>query len=154
MRADWRDQQTPRMKLYLEDLDGSAKEVRGAALGPWVMIDTLEFLCCESSKLFSPVERGEIFTKIRDEARCGIFSTASSLPFIVGWGTGAHDNARPHIQNHVRKEVLSIGKCAHCEKTDGLTIDHKIPYSRGGSDDIANLQALCKSCNSRKGNRI
>ena len=34
------------------------------------------------------------------------------------------------------------------------TIDHIIPMSRGGTDDLENLQMLCAPCNARKGNRI
>ncbi len=45
-------------------------------------------------------------------------------------------------------------KCVLCGLNEDLTIDHIIPVSRGGSDDESNLQIMCKSCNSRKGDRI
>lgn len=32
-----------------------------------------------------------------------------------------------------------------------LEIDHKYPFSRGGGDEIDNLQLLCTPCNMRKG---
>ncbi len=33
-----------------------------------------------------------------------------------------------------------------------LTVDHKIPKSKGGSDDLSNLQPMCAKCNTEKGN--
>lgn len=53
----------------------------------------------------------------------------------------------------VRAEVLSTGKCAVCGSADRLEIDHKTPIIRGGSCELANLQALCNPCNRRKGRK-
>lgn len=36
----------------------------------------------------------------------------------------------------------------------GWEVDHKIPSSRGGSDDIANLQPLQKRVNNKKSNSL
>lgn len=47
---------------------------------------------------------------------------------------------------------LRDGKvCARCGATDDLTIDHIIPIIKGGSDEVTNLQVLCRKCNSSKG---
>lgn len=35
-----------------------------------------------------------------------------------------------------------------------LELDHKTPYSKGGQFVISNLQALCSTCNIRKGARV
>ncbi|CAB4194196.1 HNHc domain containing protein [uncultured Caudovirales phage] len=37
---------------------------------------------------------------------------------------------------------------------DGNSVDHIVPRSAGGGDDDWNLQTLCVSCNSAKGNRF
>jgi 5-methylcytosine-specific restriction endonuclease McrA len=43
--------------------------------------------------------------------------------------------------------------CAKCGTTDNLTVDHIVPLARGGSDELSNLQLLCKPCNSSKRDR-
>jgi hypothetical protein len=45
-------------------------------------------------------------------------------------------------------------RCQRCGKRSYLCADHKIPESRGGETTLENLQTLCKSCNSRKSNRM
>lgn len=45
-------------------------------------------------------------------------------------------------------------KCVACKTDEKLEIEHKIPISRGGTDDLENLETLCKSCNIAKSNRI
>ena len=41
--------------------------------------------------------------------------------------------------------------CARCKKPEILTVDHIQPVSKGGTNDIGNIQPLCRSCNSHKG---
>lgn len=41
-----------------------------------------------------------------------------------------------------------------CGLTEDLTVDHIHPLSRGGSDDLSNLQFLCQPHNSSKGDRL
>lgn len=45
--------------------------------------------------------------------------------------------------------------CLKCRRDDlPLTADHVVPLSRGGSDEIANIQPLCHPCNSGKCDKI
>ena len=45
-------------------------------------------------------------------------------------------------------------RCKICDDWHGLAVDHIIPESKGGTLDFDNLQTLCKSCNSKKGNKL
>jgi 5-methylcytosine-specific restriction endonuclease McrA len=62
---------------------------------------------------------------------------------------------RSALGKHTFEEWLSIleiygKKCAKCYSTEKITQDHKIPLSKGGTNNIDNIQPLCWSCNSRK----
>lgn len=53
------------------------------------------------------------------------------------------------------KVMVKYGfQCQFCGSKNELTIDHILPRSEGGSDDIKNLRCLCKTCNNQKGNKL
>ena len=79
----------------------------------------------------------------------------------------AEQRQRDYEANQKRKQQMryvSAGKrqgvlerdgyrCAYCSadlRTEPLVIDHKVPVSAGGTNDVDNLQATCRSCNARK----
>jgi len=43
--------------------------------------------------------------------------------------------------------------CLCCRKIKTLEPDHVVPISKGGTNWITNIQPLCHSCNTSKGNR-
>lgn len=54
------------------------------------------------------------------------------------------------------KRNATNGRCPFCESQVGvekMTIDHILPLSKGGSNSISNIRALCRNCNSGRGNR-
>lgn len=45
-------------------------------------------------------------------------------------------------------------QCVICGSVQFLTIDHKIPLSKGGTNSHSNKQCMCFYCNQKKGNRL
>ena len=70
----------------------------------------------------------------------------------------------PGYSNERREEVFDYGrgKCACCRKQLAFSnygefgtraaweIDHRVPLSKGGSDNLRNLQPMCIPCNRAK----
>ncbi|MBI5191440.1 MAG: HNH endonuclease [Nitrospirae bacterium] len=66
--------------------------------------------------------------------------------------------ARKPLKQSLRFEVMKKdnNKCVKCGNSPPdcvLHVDHIIPLSKGGTDDINNLQTLCSDCNLGKSNR-
>ena len=62
---------------------------------------------------------------------------------------------RHAVRNGIRRQVYNCqnGKCSMCgEKISYMkfTVDHVIPISKGGSNTIDNMEAMCDMCNQMK----
>ncbi len=62
---------------------------------------------------------------------------------------GSH--TREEWENLKAKYNWTCPSCKRREPDISLTEDHVIPLSKGGSNNIENLQPLCRSCNTSKG---
>lgn len=54
----------------------------------------------------------------------------------------------------IRLQVLDRdgAQCGYCQDRNGpLEVDHVIPVSKGGKEDLSNLVVACRSCNASKG---
>lgn len=80
------------------------------------------------------VHRGESPKKLREQAKRG----------------------KGSISQLRREQVYARdgNACVNCGSTSDLTLDHKIPRSRGGTNDPANLQTMCEPCNVQKANKL
>jgi HNH endonuclease len=63
---------------------------------------------------------------------------------------------RPSISEAVRHEVWRRdgGRCVDCGSRENLHFDHIVPWSRGGSNTVRNLELRCEKCNLKKGAKI
>jgi len=62
------------------------------------------------------------------------------------------------ISGSIRYEVLKRAKfkcelCGISAEDKSLEVDHIVPKSLGGKDDLSNYQALCYTCNAQKNNK-
>ena len=54
-------------------------------------------------------------------------------------------------QQLMKRQDNTCGYCGYRRIARTLDIDHMIPVVRGGSNDVSNLQVICRPCNQRKG---
>jgi hypothetical protein len=61
-----------------------------------------------------------------------------------------------HISSEVQLAVWKRdnGKCVSCGSEEKLHFDHIIPFSKGGSNAVENIQILCAQCNLKKHDKI
>ena len=64
-------------------------------------------------------------------------------PYVPGWRKREWRDALNEQQ---------VNRCAWCDGPmgDDMTLDHIVPWSRGGADELANLQLMHLACNQEK----
>lgn len=72
---------------------------------------------------------------------------------LLGWRP--ERTKRKSLSEAVRAQVLLPQRCAQCGKKPleddvKLEVDHKVPLDWGGTDELENLQPLCRACNGGK----
>ena len=75
-----------------------------------------------------------------------------SAPRSPARGALGERNSRVITQDvKVAVAIRDQGKCVQCGSAEDIHYDHKIPWSRGGTNTVNNIQLLCGTCNRRKG---
>jgi hypothetical protein len=74
---------------------------------------------------------------------------------IITYPIGGGEFFTSYVINERKLNILFRDKvCKECGTNKNLTIDHIIPLSKGGTDAVSNLQALCRKCNEKKSDII
>lgn len=100
------------------------------------------------------VEANEI--SVKPLGRCCYSGRPVSIVSILDRRRFRRFAGRDHIPAALRRAVFTRDghRCLHCGTSEGLSLDHVIPWSLGGADSFDNLQTLCGPCNSSKGARV
>lgn len=107
--------------------------------------------------------RKVILTKHRQwrEANPGYYSEWGHYHYLANPGYYSQKARRRRAMrhnapgSHTAEEFAALcdkygSRCLRCGEKRELTVDHVIPLSQGGGDDIANIQPLCDPCNKAK----
>jgi hypothetical protein len=92
----------------------------------------------------------------RDEAELNDAPTSQAEPEPDLPAFDSYAIIRPGIWWAVlARDHWTCCSCGRSTREDGvlLEVDHILPRSRGGTDELSNLQTLCKKCNIGKSNR-
>jgi hypothetical protein len=74
------------------------------------------------------------------------------IPVPPACGAVGERNTRVIPQDvKIAVSVRDQGMCVQCGSREDLHYDHKIPWSRGGTNTVNNIQLLCGACNRIKG---
>lgn len=57
----------------------------------------------------------------------------------------------PEVKTYVfQRDHYQCRICGKTEKQTALEVDHIVPIANAGSNDLSNLQTLCRRCNQQK----
>ncbi len=128
--VDFRIRITPRMDLVIsakaEALGVDKSAVVWDLLNRWVK-EELEFARCLSNNEADTIERAQ--TRRQSISR--------------------------RLQNAIyARDGLKCRECGAEPGPDLLQLDHIVPVSAGGQNELRNLRVLCRDCNLRKSNKV
>ena len=110
----------------------------------------------ESKRKAEEAEKAAIAAKLKEKQRKRDLEKLVAQELIDSGELFGEQAKRPPIPREVVDAIYRRdgGRCVYCGSTENLQLDHIIPFSKGGSTAIENLQLLCQKCNLEKSNHI
>ncbi len=59
-----------------------------------------------------------------------------------------------YVESNGSKPHINLYSDIFGNEADMLTLDHKIPKSKGGPENVSNYQCLCSACNAKKADSL
>lgn len=161
--ADWIEKNPDRRKEHLKTYDSNPDNQQKAK--KW-REDNKEHLRVESHRRYaanrhSVIARSAVFAAENPDKVRGYKQTYAETPrgkekaHEGVWRRIARKRASPG--SFTKSEFMAMcrnvdWRCLAClKKFAVLEADHVVPLAKGGSNDIGNIQPLCRSCNAGKG---
>ncbi len=118
----------------------------------YLLIDVVEFV--STTQVWTDEQVGRYMRKAMRQAALDQPKTDSTF---IRYKILYEKPLRRWISPAERKMIYSNSDytCSYCGKRGGtLHVDHVIPISRGGIDDIENMTSACPRCNWSKGSKL
>ena len=115
------------------------------------LIDVRWFMNADRNNYLTLAGTGRLIRQLCDEMIRGDVDSVMRHEFVIKF-IARNYRAEP-VSAALRKAVLARdgALCRQCESTHRLEVDHVLAVAFGGTNDIKNLQILCRKCNREKG---
>ena len=98
------------------------------------------------------IESGRLYCDAEGWRIRGFVTNAEVECARASWCNAERNRARYHHRDEVY--ARDGHACVYCGARSDLTLDHVVPLSKGGSNELENLATACRPCNSSKGARV
>lgn len=95
--------------------------------------------------------RNMSFSLTTDQMRSRTKTVTRRRGYCEGCNAKLNERQWRKTRQQVLRDRGTTCEYCGCDCSDDPTIDHVVPFSRGGSSDASNLVVACRPCNSSKG---
>jgi 5-methylcytosine-specific restriction endonuclease McrA len=123
----------------------------GESPGPKALIDVRWFMDPQRNNYLTLEDTGRLILQLCDEMTRRDAVAVMRHQFVLRFVANRDRRAYP-VSAAQRKAILARDiSCRRCNSIERLEVDHILAVSFGGTNDMSNLQILCRKCNREKG---